>query len=76
MLRVHQLLKQHPGGVQINPWDLRTGFKMFINSLKNKNKIPDRHKFKEETPLPVYWHGLRASNGYIPSRELMRLETK
>lgn len=51
MLRVHQLLKQHSGGVQINPWDLWTGFKMFIDSLKKSQT--DRHKFQEETPLPL-----------------------
>lgn len=74
MLRVHQLLKQHSGGVQINPWDLWTRFKMFIDSLKKSQT--NRHEFKEETPLPVYWHGLRASNGEMSSRELVRLETK
>lgn len=53
MLGVHQLLKQHSCGVQINPWDLWTGFKMFIDSLKKKSQT-DRHKFKEETPLPMH----------------------
>lgn len=42
MLRVHQLLKQHSRGVQVNPWDLWTGFKMFIDALKKKSQTGKR----------------------------------